>query len=292
MEACRLPGPVDRQPDLSQRDAVQGRREHGVRKRQASPTSIVNRQTAPDPLDRPPPPAAPAPRSRDAAAPSPAAGAEAARPLDAATKRKPADNADFRKTADAILIESFDVAKKIDRLIWKYRAMVRIALLAADSEQYARGFELARGIENGESRAEAMLLLAEAQTPRRSERRRDGLVRRGRQGRRHGAARRPSRRAGGLRRRQPDRQRTLSRCPQVHRALSRPGAAAGCAGSRRRVTGQRGGRRSRPASGSPPRFPKNSARPSTAGSPPASCRRSSRTEARNSSPRSDAALTP
>ena len=68
-----------------------------------------------------------------------------------------------KKLADAILVESFDVAKKIDRLIWKYRAMVRIALLAADSEQYSRGFELARGIENGESRAEAMLLLAEAQ---------------------------------------------------------------------------------------------------------------------------------
>jgi hypothetical protein len=42
--------------------------------------------------------------------------------------------------------------------------MVRIALLAADSEQYSRGFELAKGIQNGESRAEAMLLLAEAET--------------------------------------------------------------------------------------------------------------------------------
>ena len=54
-------------------------------------------------------------------------------------------------------------AKKIDRLIWKYRAMVRIAFLAADSQQYSRGVELARGIENGESRAEAMLILAESQ---------------------------------------------------------------------------------------------------------------------------------
>ena len=36
-------------------------------------------------------------------------------------------------------------------------------LLAADSRQFARGIELARGIENGESRAEAMLILAEAQ---------------------------------------------------------------------------------------------------------------------------------
>jgi hypothetical protein len=41
--------------------------------------------------------------------------------------------------------------------------MVRIALLAADSQQYSRGVELSRGIENGESRAEAMLILAESQ---------------------------------------------------------------------------------------------------------------------------------
>ena len=40
---------------------------------------------------------------------------------------------------------------------------MRIALAAADSQQYSRGVELARGIDNGESRAEAMLLLAEAQ---------------------------------------------------------------------------------------------------------------------------------
>jgi hypothetical protein len=71
--------------------------------------------------------------------------------------------ATYSKLADAVLVDSFEVAKKIDRLIWKYRAMFRIALLAADSQQYSRGVELARGIENGESRAEAMLLLAEAQ---------------------------------------------------------------------------------------------------------------------------------
>ncbi len=69
----------------------------------------------------------------------------------------------IRKLADAVLIDSFEVAKKIDRLIWKYRAMVRIALSAADSGQFARAVELSRSMENGESRAEAMLLLAEAQ---------------------------------------------------------------------------------------------------------------------------------
>ena len=74
-----------------------------------------------------------------------------------------AKNDKLKQLADSILVNSFEDAKKIDRLIWKYRAMVRIALAAADSQQYSRGFELARGIDNGESRAEAMLLLAESQ---------------------------------------------------------------------------------------------------------------------------------
>jgi len=68
-----------------------------------------------------------------------------------------------RKLADALLVDSWEVAKKIDRLIWKYRAMVRIALSAADSRQYARAVELCRGIDNAEARAEAMLTLAESQ---------------------------------------------------------------------------------------------------------------------------------
>jgi hypothetical protein len=78
-------------------------------------------------------------------------------------RQRAAEVASFKKEADTILIDSFEIAKKIDRLILKYRAMVRIALLAADSEQYARGVELSRGIQNGEARSEAMLLLAESQ---------------------------------------------------------------------------------------------------------------------------------
>jgi hypothetical protein len=117
--------------------------------------------TLPDPLRTPPP--EPAPAAPAAPAPKPAAPAAAApRPVDPG-KPKSSDAESYRKTADEVLTESFNAAKKIDRLIWKYRAMARITLLAADSRQYARGFELARGIENGESRAEAMLLLAEAQ---------------------------------------------------------------------------------------------------------------------------------
>jgi hypothetical protein len=72
-------------------------------------------------------------------------------------------NESHRKLADALLVDSWDIAKQIDRLIWKYRAMVRIALTAADSRQYARGVELCRGIDNAEARAEAMLTLAESQ---------------------------------------------------------------------------------------------------------------------------------
>jgi hypothetical protein len=117
--------------------------------------------TLPDPARTTPPLPAPAAAPRPAT-PKPADPGAAPRADDPAKPKAP-DAASLRKTADEILIESFDAAKKIDRLIWRYRAMVRIALLAADSQQYARGFELARGIENGESRTEAMLLLAEAQ---------------------------------------------------------------------------------------------------------------------------------
>jgi hypothetical protein len=78
-------------------------------------------------------------------------------------RERAAENETYRKLADFVLADSSEVTKKIDRLIWKYRAMVRIALLAADSRQYARGFAVARQIENAESRAEAMLLLAESQ---------------------------------------------------------------------------------------------------------------------------------
>jgi hypothetical protein len=67
------------------------------------------------------------------------------------------------KQADEILVTAFEDAKKIERLIWKYRAMVRIAISAAESRQFARGVKLAAEIDNAESRAEAMLLLAEAQ---------------------------------------------------------------------------------------------------------------------------------
>lgn len=72
----------------------------------------------------------------------------------------------LNRLADQILVDSWNVARQVDRLIWKNRAMVRITLAASDSQQFRRGFELARTIENAESRAEAMLLLADAECRR------------------------------------------------------------------------------------------------------------------------------
>ncbi len=68
----------------------------------------------------------------------------------------------FTKIADELLLDAWNVANEIERLIWKNRAMVRIALSASDSRQFSRGVEMARTIDNAESRSEALLLLAEA----------------------------------------------------------------------------------------------------------------------------------
>jgi hypothetical protein len=70
-------------------------------------------------------------------------------------------NEKFRKLADEMLVDAFDIAKQIDRLVWKFRAMVQVALHAANSQQFARGIELALQIDNAKSRAEALLLLAD-----------------------------------------------------------------------------------------------------------------------------------
>jgi len=70
-------------------------------------------------------------------------------------------NEKFRTLADEILVDAFDIAKQIDRLVWKFRAEVQVALQAANSQQFKRGVELALQIDNAKSRAEALLLLAD-----------------------------------------------------------------------------------------------------------------------------------
>ena len=147
MAARGLSGLDHRQPDLPQRDALQ------VAESEASGSASIANEFV-----------KPAETESLADRPAPAARPDRGKPptLDERVRARQAANEKFKKLADAILVDSFDDARKIDRLIWKYRAMVRIALLAADSQQYARGIELSRGIENAESRTEAMLLLAES----------------------------------------------------------------------------------------------------------------------------------
>ncbi len=150
------------------------------------------------------------------------------------------------KTADTILVESFDVAKKIDRLIWKYRAMVQIAIAAADSQQYAQDVELSRGIDNGESRAEAMLVLAESQC-RSNQNDAATVAYQEAAGGRHGFARRTPRRSGQLRGREYDGDRALRGRSCLHRALPTRVSEVSRARRHRRVAGtpRRGGIRSR-----------------------------------------------
>ena len=73
------------------------------------------------------------------------------------------DDAVFAKLADVVLVDAWNVAEMIDRLIWKNRAMVKITLAASDSQQFNRAADLAKRIQNAEARTEAMLLLAEAE---------------------------------------------------------------------------------------------------------------------------------
>ena len=123
MAARGLSGLDHRQPDLSQRDALQGRRERGVGQRhhrQRIHESVGDRDRWP--IDR--------------ARPSDTEPAKHRRLTIRARTHRQAKNETYKKLADAILVDSFEDAKKIDRLIWKYRAMVRIALSAADSQQY------------------------------------------------------------------------------------------------------------------------------------------------------------
>jgi hypothetical protein len=121
-----------------------------VRRLEPSPTPARPTLVEPNPT------AAGRPSRRPATAPP----SEPAGPADLKADEQ---NATYTKLADEILVDSWEVARKIDRLIWKNRAMVRIALSASDSRQYNRGVELARTIDNAESRSEALLLLAEAQ---------------------------------------------------------------------------------------------------------------------------------
>jgi hypothetical protein len=115
----------------------------------------------PAPGNQPPPSRSPSTPGATPAENAP--GSPAPSPPAAPADDRKVEQPDYAKMADEILVDAWNVARKIDRLLWKNRAMVRIALSASDSRQYDRGVELSRTIENAEARSEALLLLAEAQ---------------------------------------------------------------------------------------------------------------------------------
>jgi hypothetical protein len=126
------------------------------------------RPVAPDPLAPPaaipprPAPGGPAAPGQATATPENRPGAPPAPAAAPAPAARGEAGPDYAKLADEVLVDAWDVARQIDRLLWKNRAMVRIALSASDSGQFSRAVELSRTIENAESRSEALLLLAEA----------------------------------------------------------------------------------------------------------------------------------
>ncbi len=78
---------------------------------------------------------------------------------------KPKSNApnQFHELADAILQQSADDARYIERPVWRDRALVTIAENAASSRQFARALEVARMIPQPEVRTDALVKIAETQ---------------------------------------------------------------------------------------------------------------------------------
>ena len=284
-----------RQPDLPQRDALPGRRGRGDRQLRRSPTTSPaddgrsnrwgtglrrsecrapgrTRRFPPRPRPNPPrltpgtqPPgpvaehAGPGPaRERD---PDPPRRLRPRRPIARSRRR------DYAKLADEVLVDSWNVARKIDRLIWKNRAMVRIALSASDSRQYQP--RRRAGADDRERRIPLRGPAAPgrgAVPPRAGSERRDADLPGGRRGGGLDPPGRPARGHGRVPGRQPDRLRPLRRRPGLHRALSR-----GIRAVRRPRRGRRGAGPARawprrPAAGSPPRPPKPIARRCIGGS--------------------------
>ena len=69
----------------------------------------------------------------------------------------------LRGFTDYLLDQSARTASKIDRPIWRDYAMFTVVSNAAASSQFSRGFQIARGIAQPESRTDALIRLAEGQ---------------------------------------------------------------------------------------------------------------------------------
>jgi hypothetical protein len=68
--------------------------------------------------------------------------------------------------ADQILRDAAVIARRIERPVWRDRALVSISAAAGASKQFARGLEVARMIPQPEVRTDALVRIAEAQARR------------------------------------------------------------------------------------------------------------------------------
>jgi hypothetical protein len=79
-------------------------------------------------------------------------------------KIDPKDVKYYEQTAASLLEEAARIATAIERPIWKYAALERVAISAGESRQFALGMDIAQRITNAEARAQAFVLLAESET--------------------------------------------------------------------------------------------------------------------------------
>ena len=84
-------------------------------------------------------------------------------PSDRGPKVSDEDRQAYVNEADAVLEEGAEVAQRIERPVWKNRAMERLATAAGESGQYERATDLANRIKNAEARGRALVLVAEFQ---------------------------------------------------------------------------------------------------------------------------------
>ncbi|WP_165226742.1 hypothetical protein [Aquisphaera insulae] len=89
---------------------------------------------------------------------------QSAEALGEADKIDPASVKYYEDQAGSLLEEAAKIATSIERPIWKFAALERVAISAGESRQFALGMNIAGRITNAEARAQAFVLLAESET--------------------------------------------------------------------------------------------------------------------------------
>lgn len=72
----------------------------------------------------------------------------------------------IERMGDRGLVFAANTAERIDKPIWRDRAMISIAIAASASDQFERGIEISRTIPQPEYRSDALIRLAESQARR------------------------------------------------------------------------------------------------------------------------------